>query len=126
MHNVFLYIDHLVISQIRPGHVRNHTAGTIHAFQYDPCVNCGDLINSVYYREYLQSYQDSTSVLEQVSKIVSSSTDFRHISRCAQFSAKWAFVVTWIEAGDDYTPEGSGFTELITVSTGIDIRISLP
>ena len=42
------------------------------------------------------------------------------LAGCAQFSAKWALVVTWIEAGDDYTRQseiGSGYTDAITVST---------
>ena len=111
------YID--VVSQVSQGFVYNYT-GYIYAFSYDPCYDCGNLTNSVYYKEYLQSDQGSTSVLQQVSKIVSSSTDFRQLARCAQFSAKWALVVTWIEAGDDFTTRsgsGSGYTDAITVST---------
>ena len=78
--------------------------GYISAFYYNPCHDCGNLINSVYYKEYLQRDQSSTSVLQQVSKIVSSSTDFKQVAECAsaRFSAKWAFEVTWIEAGDYY------------------------
>ena len=96
------HYDLHVISQIYPGYVHNSTAGNIFAFYYRPCHDCGNLINSVYYKEYLQTDQDSASVLQQVSKIVCSSTDFRQIAGCVQFSAKWAFVVTWIEAGDGY------------------------
>ncbi len=75
---------------------------------------CGDLINSVYYKEYLQSDRDSTSALQKVNKIVSSSTEFQQLAGCAsaKFSAQWAFEVTWIEAGDDYAiqiGDGSGF-----------------
>ena len=99
------YIDHRVISQIWPGYIFNSTAGWVAAFtDYTPCRDCGNLINSVYYKEYLQHDQGSTSVLQQVSKIVSSSTDFKQVAglggACAQFSAKWAFEATWIEAGD--------------------------
>ena len=103
-----------VISQIYPhyGLVHNSTVGFIYPFSYRPCgYDCGDLINSVYYKEYLQSDQDSTSALQKVSKIVSSSTDFKQLAGCAsaQFSAKWAFEVTWIEAGDYYASQiGSG------------------
>ena len=75
----------------------------------------------MYYREYLQSDRDSTSALQKVSKIVSSSTDFQQLAGCAsaQFSAKWAFEVTWIEAGDDYATQigsGFGFTDVTMVS----------
>ena len=117
---ILLYIDHHVVSQIRPGFVRRDTVGFVSAFSYDPCNDCGNLTNSVYYKEYLQSDQGSTSVLEQVSKIVFSSTEFRQLAGCAQFTAKWAFVVTWIEAGDYFSSQrgsGSGYTNLITVST---------
>ena len=56
----------------------------------------------MYYKEHRQSDEGSASALQKVSKIVSSSTDFKQIagSGCAQFSAKWAFEGTWIEAGD--------------------------
>ena len=92
-----------VISQIWPGYVWSRTGEWVAAFtDYRRCFDCGNLINSMYYKEYLQSDQDSTSVLEQISKIVSSSTDFRQLAGCAQFSAKWAFVVTWVEAGDGF------------------------
>ena len=86
--------------------------GYVAPFYHRPCgYNCGDLINSAYYKEYLQSDQGSASALQKVSKIVSSSTDFQQLAGCAsaQFSAKWAFEVTWIEAGDDYASQiGSG------------------
>ena len=85
-----------------------------------PCRDCGNLINSMYYKEYLQSDQDSTSVLQQVSKIVSSSTDFRQLAGCAQFSAKWAFVVTWIEA-EDYRASQSGSGSGDTSFTGFSM-----
>ena len=113
-----------VDSQIsQDGVVINRTIGYIVPFLHRPCrYDCGDLINSVYYKEYLQSDRDSTSVLEKVSKIVSSSTDFQQLAGCAsaQFSAKWAFEVTWIEAGDDYASQnrsGSGDTGFGTVRT---------
>ena len=75
----------------------------------------------MYYKEYLQSDRDSTSALQKVSKIVSSSKDFQQLAGCAsaQFTAKWALVVTWIEAGDDYATQiGSGFrfTDVTMVS----------
>ena len=97
-----------VISQIHAGYVGNITVGWVSAFHYNPCHVCGNLTNSVYYKEYLQSDQGSTSVLQQVNKIVSSSTDFKQVAGCAsaQFSAKWAFEVTWIEAGDHYASRG--------------------
>ena len=108
------HIDHRVISQIRSGYVYNSTVGWVSAFAYRPCFDCGNLTNSVYYKEYLQRDQSSTSVLQQVSKIVSSSTDFKQVAGCAsaRFSAKWAFEVTWIEAGDDF----ASFTGFNTVS----------
>ena len=119
--SAYVCIDHHVISQIRPGYV-NGTGGAVFAFYYDPCMACGNLINSVYYREYLQSDRDSTSALQKVSKIVSSSTDFQQLAGCAsaQFSAIWAFEVTWIEAGDYYRSQigsGSGDTGFSTVRT---------
>ena len=63
----------------------------------------------MYYKEYLQSDRDGTSVLQKVSKIVTNSTEFQELAGCAsaQFSAKWAFEMTWIEAGDLYAPNGS-------------------
>ena len=64
----------------------------------------------MYYKEYLKSDRDSTSALQKVSKIVSSSTDFQQLAGCGspQFSAKWAFEVTWIEAGDDVALRNRG------------------
>ena len=114
-----------VISQIYPyyGLVYNFTVGNVYPFSYRPCgYDCGDLINSVYYKEYLQSDRDSASALQKVSQIVSSSTDFQQLAGCAsaQFSAKWAFEVTWIEAGDDVASRsgsGSGDTGVSTVRT---------
>ena len=113
-----------VISQIHPyGYVYNSTAGYVVPFNYRSChYDCGDLINSVYYKEYLQSDRDSTSALQKVNKIVSSSTDFQQLAGCAsaQFSAKWAFEVTWIEAGDYYASQigsGSGDTGFSMVRT---------
>ena len=115
-----------VISQIYShGLVHNSTVGYVYPFYYRPCgynYDCGDLINSVYYKEYLQSDRDSASALQKVSKIVSSSTDFQQLAGCvsAQFSAKWAFEVTWIEAGDDVASRsgsGSGDTGVSTVRT---------
>ena len=102
-----------VISQIDAGYVRNRTVGYVSAFHHYPCHDCGNLINSVYYKEYLQHDQGSTSVLQQVSKIVSSSTEFQQVAggACARFSAKWAFEVTWIDVGDRYA-----FRSLNTVS----------
>ena len=112
-----------VISQIRSdGLVYNFTAGYVNPFYHRPCRDCGDLINSVYYKEYLQSDRDSTSALQKVSKIVSSSTDFQQLAGCAsaQFSAKWAFEVTLIEAGDEAASQigsGSGDTGFSMVRT---------
>ena len=114
-----------VISQIFSyGYVINYTVGYVFPFYYRSChYDCGNLINSVYYKEYLQSDRDSTSALQKVSKIVSSSTDFQQLAGCAsaQFSANWALVVTWIEAGDDYASHvvsGSGDTGFsLVVST---------
>ena len=113
-----------VISQIYSyGLVYNTTVGYIYPFYYRPCrYDCGKFINSVYYKEYLQSDRDSTSALQKVSKIVSSSTDFQQLAGCAsaQFSAKWAFEVTWIEAGDYYASRSrnrSGDTGFSTVRT---------
>ena len=110
-----------VISQIHSfSDVMNSTVGFIIPFQYHYCFDCGDFINSMYYKEYFQSDQGSTSVLQKVSNIVSSSTDFQQIARCAQFSAKWAFAMTWIEAGDRYTSQvrsGSGDTGISIVRT---------
>ena len=113
-----------VNSQIsQDGVVINRTIGYIVPFYHRPCrYDCGNLISSVYYKEYLQSDRDSTSVLEKVSKIVSSSTDFQQLAGCAsaQFSAKWAFEVTWIEVGDYYASQnrsGSGDTGFGTVRT---------
>ena len=115
-----------VISQIsQDGVVINRTVGYVVPFHYRPCGfdrDCGDLINSVYYKEYLQSDQDSTSALQKVSKIVSSSTEFQKLAGCAsaQFSAKWAFEVTWIEAGDYYASRSgnrSGDTSFSMVRT---------
>ena len=112
-----------VISQIRSeGVVHNSTVGVVVPFTYHPCYDCGNLINSVYYKEYLQSDQDSTSALQKVSKIVSSSTVFQQLAGCAsaQFSAIWAFEVTWIEVGDFYASQigsGSGDTGFSTVRT---------
>ena len=120
-----------VISQIYPlGPVYNGTVGHIYPFSYHPCrYDCGNLINSVYYKEYLQSDRDSTSALQKVSKIVSSSTDFQQLAGCAsaQFSAKWAFEVTWIEVGDYYASRSrnrSGDTGFGTVRTDFLIMIS--
>ena len=113
-----------VISQIYShGYVYNSTVGYVVPFNYRSCYyDCADLINSVYYKEYLQSDRDSTSALQKVNKIVSSSTDFQQLAGCvsAQFSAKWAFEVTWIEAGDRYASRsgsGSGDTGVSTVRT---------
>ena len=112
-----------VISQIRShGAVINHTVGYVVPFYYYPCYDCGNLTNSVYYKEYLQSDRDSTSALQKVSKIVSSSTDFQQLAGCAsaQFSAKWAFEATWIEAVDYYRSQignGSGDTGFSMVRT---------
>ena len=98
--------------------------GYVTSFHYSEraCRDCGDLINSVYYKEYFQDDQDSTSALQNVSKIVFSSTEFQQIAGCvsAQFSAKWAFEVTWIEAGDYYASQlrsRSGNTDFSVVST---------
>ena len=119
-------IVEFVISQIYPyGLVYNGTVGEVIPFYYRPCrYDCGGLINSVYYKEYLQSDQGSTSALQKVSKIVSSSTDFQQLAGCAsaQFSAKWAFEVTWIEAGDYYASRSgnrSGDTGFSMVRTGL-------
>ena len=89
--------------QISRGAVINHTVGWVSAFYHRFCYEC-NLNNSLYYKEYLQTDQDSTTVLQHVSKIVSSSTDFKQLAGCAsvQFSAKWAFEVTWMEVGDYY------------------------
>ena len=113
-----------VISQIRSdGAVYNFTAGFITSFSYNPCRYCDELIDSMYYKEYLSDHdRDSTSALQKVSKIVSSSTDFQQLAGCAsaQFTAKWAFVVTLIEAGDYYASQegsGSGDTSFGTVRT---------
>ena len=112
-----------VISQIDSyGEVYNFTEGWVIPFQYRACVDCSNLINSAYYKEHLQSDRDSTSVLQKVNKIVSSSTDFQQLAGCAsaQFSAKWAFEVTWIEAGDYYASRsvsGSGDTGFSMVRT---------
>ena len=113
-----------VISQIySSGYVYNYTVGYAFPFHYYPCrYDCDDLINSVYYKEHLQSDQGSTSALQEVSKIVSSSTDFQQLAGCAgaPFSAKWAFEVTWIEAGDYYATQigsGFGFTDFSMVRT---------
>ena len=123
---IYIYIATFLFSQIVQGSVYNFIVGYVDAFWYSPCCNvtdCGNLTNSVYYKEYLQSDRDSTSALQKVSKIVSSSTDFQQLAGCAsaQFSAKWALVVTWIEAGDDYASHvvsGSGDTGFsLVVST---------
>ena len=116
-----------VISQIYTysSEVYNSTVGNILPFFYRSCrSDCGNLTNSVYYQEYLQSDQDSTSVLQKVSKIVSSSTDFQQLAGCAsaQFTAKWAFEVTWIEAVDYYASRSrnrSGDTDFSTVRTDL-------
>ena len=119
-----------VISQIYSyGYVYNSTVGNVFPFYYHPCRDCGDLTNSVYYKEYLQSDRDSTSALQKISKIVSSSTVFQQLAGCAsaQFSAKWAFEVTWIEAGDYYASRSrnrSGDTGFSTVRTDFLIMIS--
>ena len=103
------------------GLVYNGTVGYVNPFSHRPCrYDCGNLTNSLYYKEYLQSDRDSTSALQKVSKIVSSSTDFQQLAGCAsaQFSAKWAFEVTWIEVGDYYgsrSVSGSGFSMVRTV-----------
>ena len=100
------------------GEVYNFSVGYVIPFQYNNCYSdCGNLTNSVYYKEYLQSDRDSTSALQKVSKIVSSSTDFQQLAGCAsaQFSAKWAFEVTWIEAGDHYTSK---------VRMGLEMQVS--
>ena len=107
------------------GYVYNSTVGYVVPFYYRSCrYDCGNLINSMYYKEYLQSDRGSTSALQKVSKIVSSSTDFQQLAGCAsaQFSAKWAFEVTWIEAGDDYASRSrnrSGDTGFSMVRTDL-------
>ena len=116
-YNLYIYTshgNHCAVSQILHGYVYNYTAGRALAFSYRPCYDCGDLINSVYYKEYLQSDRDSTSALQKVSQIVSSSTDFQQLAGCAsaQFSAKWAFEVTWIEAGDDVALRNRGGSDI--------------
>ena len=92
--------------------------GYVYAFGYYPCNDACDsnLINSVYYKEYIQSDQGSASALRQINKIVSSSTEFKQLAECAgaQFSAKWAFEVTWLEVEDDYSSGrfiGSGISD---------------
>ena len=104
------------ISQIHPGAIQNESVGYASAFHYSPCSDCGNvnLINSLYYKEHLQTDQDSTSVLEKVSKIVSSSTDFKQLAGCAnaRFSAKWAYEMTWVEAADEYAPKGSNMVSV--------------
>ena len=127
----FIMVVTFVISQIYSyGYVYNSTVGSVFPFYYYPCgFDCGNLINSLYYKEYLQSDRDSTSALQKVSKIVSSSTDFQQLAGCAsaQFSAKWAFEVTWIEAGDYYASRSrnrSGDTGFSTVRTDFLIMIS--
>ena len=89
--------------QISRGAVINYTVGWVSAFYHRFCYDC-NLNNSLYYKEYLQTDQDSTTVLQQISKIVSSSTYFKQPAGCtsAQFLAKWAFEVTWMEVGDYY------------------------
>ena len=115
-------IDQLVISQITSGYVFDNNVGYVYAFEHKPCpaYDCNDnLINSVYYKEYLQSDQGSASVLRQVNKIVSSSAEFKQLAGCAsaQFSANWAFEVTWIEADHhDYISFGSGLYTTESVS----------
>ena len=106
--------NHCAISQIHHGYVYNYIAGRALAFSYRPCYDCGDLINSVYYKEYLKSDRDSTSALQKVNKVVSSTPDFQRLPRCgsAQFSAKWAFEVTWIEAGDDVALRNRGGSDI--------------
>ena len=104
------------ISQIHPGAIQNVSVGYASAFHYRPCPDCGNmsLINSLYYKEHLRTDQDSISVLQHVSKIVSSSTDFKQLAGCAnaRFSAKWAYEMTWVEAADEYASNGSNMVSV--------------
>ena len=67
---------------------------------------CTGRIDSVYHKEYTQGDQGSESVLRQVNKIVSSSTDFKQVAGCAQFSAKWAYMITWLDIVDSDSTVG--------------------
>ena len=87
----------------------------VYAFAYRHCYSaCNrNLTNSVYYKEYLQSDQGSASVLRQINKIVSSSSEFKQLAGCAsaQFSAQWAYEVTWIEVEHYFSRFGISNTE---------------
>ena len=77
--------------------------GVIDLFPYVHNSGCNNIVsNSIFHNEYSQGDPGSATVLDEVSKIVSSSTYFKQVGRCRnnQFMAKWAFEVTWIEVVD--------------------------
>lgn len=73
------------------------------------------------YKVFREGGKGSSVALQQVSKIVSSSTEFKQQFVCpVQFKAVWAMVVTWLEIpvlNEDYDdgPSGSGAGPCLTV-----------
>ena len=89
---------------LRPLTLPSSGRGFIDVHPYRHADKCGGQVsNSIFHKEYTLDDPQSVTVLDEVSKIVSSSTYFTKIGGCAnnQFMAKWAFEVTWIEIVDE-------------------------